>query len=31
VYDLLVKADVCVGKVYDVEEMVRDPRSTTGR
>jgi alpha-methylacyl-CoA racemase len=24
-YDLLVKADVCVGKVYDVEEMVRDP------
>ncbi|MBI4637868.1 MAG: CoA transferase [Candidatus Rokubacteria bacterium] len=23
-YDLLVKADVCVGKVYDVEEMVRD-------
>ena len=25
-YDLLVKADVCVGKVYDVEEMVRDPQ-----
>ena len=24
-YDLLVKADVCVGKVYDVEEMVADP------
>jgi crotonobetainyl-CoA:carnitine CoA-transferase CaiB-like acyl-CoA transferase len=25
-YDVLVKADVCVGKVYDVEEMVRDPQ-----
>ena len=25
-YDLLVKADVCVGKVYDVEEMARDPQ-----
>jgi crotonobetainyl-CoA:carnitine CoA-transferase CaiB-like acyl-CoA transferase len=25
-YDLLVKADVCVGKVYDVEEMVKDPQ-----
>jgi crotonobetainyl-CoA:carnitine CoA-transferase CaiB-like acyl-CoA transferase len=25
-YELLVKADVCVGKVYDVEEMVRDPQ-----
>ena len=25
-YDILVKADVCVGKVYDVEEMVRDPQ-----
>src|SRR5438132_2186233 len=25
-YDRLVKADVCVGKVYDVEEMVRDPQ-----
>jgi alpha-methylacyl-CoA racemase len=25
-YDLLVKADVCVGKVYDIEEMVRDPQ-----
>ncbi len=25
-YDLLVKADVCVGKVYEVEEMVRDPQ-----
>ena len=25
-YDFLVKADVCVGKVYDVEEMVRDPQ-----
>jgi len=25
-YDLLVKADVCVGKVYDVEEMVTDPQ-----
>jgi alpha-methylacyl-CoA racemase len=25
-YDLLVKADVCVGKVYDVEEMVQDPQ-----
>jgi crotonobetainyl-CoA:carnitine CoA-transferase CaiB-like acyl-CoA transferase len=27
-YDLLVKADVCVGKVYDVEEMVADPQVT---
>ncbi|MBI2015543.1 MAG: CoA transferase, partial [Candidatus Rokubacteria bacterium] len=27
-YELLVKADVCVGKVYDVEEMVRDPQIT---
>jgi alpha-methylacyl-CoA racemase len=25
-YDDLVKADVCVGKVYDVEEMVEDPQ-----
>ncbi len=25
-YDFLVKADVCVGKVYDPEEMVRDPQ-----
>jgi len=25
-YELLVKADVCVGKVYDVDEMVRDPQ-----
>src|SRR3990167_6388665 len=25
-YELLVRADVCVGKVYDVEEMVRDPQ-----
>ena len=25
-YDALVKADVCVGKVYDVEEMVKDPQ-----
>ena len=25
-YDYLVKADVCVGKVYDPEEMVRDPQ-----
>jgi len=25
-YDLLVKADVCVGKVYDIDEMVRDPQ-----
>jgi len=25
-YDLLVKADVCVGKVYDVDEMVHDPQ-----
>src|SRR5213594_1591950 len=25
-YDLLVKADVCVGKVYDVDEMVADPQ-----
>jgi len=27
-YELLVRADVCVGKVYDVEEMVRDPQLT---
>ena len=27
-YDILVKADVCVGKVYDVEEMVKDPQIT---
>jgi len=25
-FEMLVKADVCVGKVYDVEEMVRDPQ-----
>ena len=25
-YELLVKADVCVGKVYDIEEMVKDPQ-----
>jgi len=25
-YDFLVKHDVCVGKVYDVEEMVADPQ-----
>ena len=25
-FALLTKADVCVGKVYDVEEMVRDPQ-----
>jgi crotonobetainyl-CoA:carnitine CoA-transferase CaiB-like acyl-CoA transferase len=25
-YERLVKADVCVGKVYDVEEMVKDPQ-----
>src|SRR5438874_2723526 len=25
-YDVLVKADVCVGKVYDVDEMVTDPQ-----
>jgi crotonobetainyl-CoA:carnitine CoA-transferase CaiB-like acyl-CoA transferase len=25
-YELLVKADVCVGKVYDVEEMTQDPQ-----
>jgi crotonobetainyl-CoA:carnitine CoA-transferase CaiB-like acyl-CoA transferase len=25
-FDDLVKADVCVGKVYDPEEMVRDPQ-----
>ncbi|MGH7417377.1 MAG: CaiB/BaiF CoA transferase family protein, partial [Candidatus Rokuibacteriota bacterium] len=30
-YDLLVKADVCVGKVYDVEEVVRDPQVTHRR
>jgi crotonobetainyl-CoA:carnitine CoA-transferase CaiB-like acyl-CoA transferase len=27
-FDVLVKADVCVGKVYDVEEMVNDPQVT---
>jgi crotonobetainyl-CoA:carnitine CoA-transferase CaiB-like acyl-CoA transferase len=27
-YEDLVKADVCVGKVYDVEEVVRDPQVT---
>src|SRR5499425_3130770 len=25
-YEYLVKADVCVGKVYDPEEMVKDPQ-----
>jgi crotonobetainyl-CoA:carnitine CoA-transferase CaiB-like acyl-CoA transferase len=25
-YEFLVRHDVCVGKVYDVEEMVRDPQ-----
>jgi crotonobetainyl-CoA:carnitine CoA-transferase CaiB-like acyl-CoA transferase len=25
-FELLAKADVCVGKVYDVEEMVQDPQ-----
>jgi alpha-methylacyl-CoA racemase len=25
-YEILVKADVCVGKVYDPEEMVQDPQ-----
>jgi crotonobetainyl-CoA:carnitine CoA-transferase CaiB-like acyl-CoA transferase len=25
-YEFLVKHDVCVGKVYDVEEMVKDPQ-----
>ena len=25
-YDFLVKHDVCVGKVYDIEEMVQDPQ-----
>ncbi|HAM59268.1 MAG TPA: CoA transferase, partial [Candidatus Rokubacteria bacterium] len=25
-WDLLARADVCVGKVYDPEEMVRDPQ-----
>jgi alpha-methylacyl-CoA racemase len=25
-YEALVRADVCVGKVYDVDEMVRDPQ-----
>jgi alpha-methylacyl-CoA racemase len=25
-YETLVKADVCVGKVYDVEEVARDPQ-----
>jgi crotonobetainyl-CoA:carnitine CoA-transferase CaiB-like acyl-CoA transferase len=27
-YERLVKADVCVGKVYDIEEMVNDPQIT---
>ncbi|MGH7312927.1 MAG: CaiB/BaiF CoA transferase family protein, partial [Candidatus Rokuibacteriota bacterium] len=27
-YALLVKADVCVGKVHDIEEVVRDPQVT---
>jgi crotonobetainyl-CoA:carnitine CoA-transferase CaiB-like acyl-CoA transferase len=27
-YEILVKADVCVGKVYDVDEMVNDPQVT---
>jgi alpha-methylacyl-CoA racemase len=27
-YEFLVKADVCVGKVYEIEEMVRDPQLT---
>src|SRR5947208_828492 len=30
-YEFLVKHDVCVGKVYDVEEMVRDPQLTHRR
>jgi len=30
-FALLTKADVCVGKVYDVEEMVRDPQLTHRR
>ena len=25
-FEFLVKADVCVGKVYDVDEMVKDPQ-----
>ncbi len=25
-YELLVRADVCVGKVYEIDEMVRDPQ-----
>jgi crotonobetainyl-CoA:carnitine CoA-transferase CaiB-like acyl-CoA transferase len=25
-YEMLTRADVCVGKVYDVEEMVQDPQ-----
>jgi alpha-methylacyl-CoA racemase len=25
-YERLVRADVCVGKVYEIEEMVRDPQ-----
>ncbi len=25
-YELLVRADVCVGKVYEIEEMVQDPQ-----
>jgi alpha-methylacyl-CoA racemase len=27
-YEFLVKHDVCVGKVYEIEEMVRDPQIT---
>jgi crotonobetainyl-CoA:carnitine CoA-transferase CaiB-like acyl-CoA transferase len=30
-YEFLVRADVCVGKVYDAEEMVRDPQITHRR
>jgi len=30
-FALLTKTDVCVGKVYDVEEMVRDPQLTHRR
>ena len=29
-YEFLVKHDVCVGKVYEIEEMVRDPQINTG-
>ncbi len=30
-YEFLVKHDVCVGKVYEIEEMVRDPQIDSSR